>query len=168
VDFIERRKDRASTENDSSTNPVQDVDPQIDDSDVASDDGDDELCRSPSWYRFGASATTAESTKNTPDCARPCYVAQVEDAYREREFHNIIGKEYIDGEVYYLVDWVPTLVRGHILRKAQAHPLISSFEARCQSYKEGGNGCGDDPSDGYEATDEIQQRKRRGRPRNQM
>jgi hypothetical protein len=54
----------------------------------------DELCRSPSWYRFGASATTTESTESPRDCARPCYVAQVEDAYHEREFHNIIGKEY--------------------------------------------------------------------------
>ncbi|CAM6031710.1 unnamed protein product [Sphagnum compactum] len=42
------------------------------------------------------------------------------DAYREREFHNIIGKEYIDGEIHYLVDWVPNLVRGSILRKARA------------------------------------------------
>ena len=49
-------------------------------------------------------------------------------------------KEYIDGEVHYMVDWVPTLVRGHVLRKAQAQPLISSFEARCQSYTEEGKG----------------------------
>jgi hypothetical protein len=120
VDFIKRRKDRASTENNSSTNPVQDVDPQINDSDVASNDGDDELYQSPSWYRFRASASTAKSTKNTQDCTRPYYVAQVKDTYHKRELHNIIGKEYINGEVYYLVDWVPTLVQGHIAESTSA------------------------------------------------
>jgi hypothetical protein len=165
VDFIERRKDSASTEHDGTTNPVQDVDPQIDDSDVASDDGDDELCRSPSWYRFGASATTVESNENPRDYARPCYVAQVEDAYREREFHNIIGKEHVDGEVYYLVDWVPTLVRRHVLRKAQAQPLIRSFETRCQAQKAKRNREDSDRPKGFEAANGTQQKRQRGRPR---
>ena len=47
IDFPERQKDSASTEPEGTSNPVQDIDPQIDDSDPASDDGDDELCRSP-------------------------------------------------------------------------------------------------------------------------
>lgn len=156
VDFTERQRDSASTEPDGTSNPVQDIDPQIDDSDPASDDGEDELCRSPSWYRFRASPR---------DCARPCYVAQVEDAYREREFHDIIGKEYIDGEVHYLVDWVPTLVRGHILRKAQAQALISRFEARCQAPKEKRKREGSDRPKGFEAADGTRQRRQRGRPR---
>jgi hypothetical protein len=168
VNFTERQKDSTSTEPDGTSNPVQDIDPQIDDSDPASDDSDDELCRSPSWYRFGASATTTESTENPRDCARPCYVAQVEDSYREREFHNIIGKEYIDGEVHYLVDWVPTLVRGYVLRKAQAQPLISRFEARCQAQKEKWKREGSDRPKGFEAADgtrQRRQRRQRGRPR---
>jgi hypothetical protein len=99
VDFTKRQKDSTSTKPDGTSNPVQDIDPQIDDSDPASDDGDDELCRSPLWYRFGASAITTKSTENPRDYARPCYVAQVKDAYHEREFHNIISKEYIDGEL---------------------------------------------------------------------
>jgi hypothetical protein len=147
------------------SNLIHDTNPQIDDGGLDNDDDDDELCRSPSWYRFGPSPAKSHSDDVLP---RPCYVAQVEDAYRYREFHNIIGKEYIDGEVYYLVDWVPTLMRAHILRKAQAQPLISSFEARCQSYKEGGKGHGDDRSNGYGATSGTQKRKRRGRPRNQV
>lgn len=97
MDFTERHKD-------STSNPVQDIGPQIDDSDPASDDGGDELCRSPSWYRQGASTITTKSTENPRDCPRPCYVAQVEDAFREREIHNIIGKDYIDGGVHYLLD----------------------------------------------------------------
>jgi hypothetical protein len=158
VDFTERHKD-------STSNPVQDIDPQIDDSDVASDDGDDELCRSPSWYRFGASTITTESTKIPRDCPRPCYVAQVEDAYREREFPNTIGKEYIDGEVHYLVDWVPTLARGHVLRKAQAQPLIGRFETRCQAQKEKWKRESSDRPKGFKAADGTLQRRQRGRPR---
>ncbi|CZR52890.1 uncharacterized protein PAC_02767 [Phialocephala subalpina] len=165
VDFTERRKDSTSTEPDGTSDSVQNIDPQMDDSNPASDDGDDELCRSPSWYRFGASATTTESTENARDYARPCYVAQVEDVYREREFHNIIGKEYIDGEIHYLVDWVPTLVRGHVLRKAQAQPLISRFEARCQAQKEKQKRKGSDRPKGFEAADGARQRRQRGRPR---
>jgi hypothetical protein len=51
-----------------------------------------------------AAERITESTENARDYARPCYVAQVEDVYREREFHNIISKEYINGEIHYLVD----------------------------------------------------------------
>ncbi|KAM0184594.1 hypothetical protein ACHAPC_005685 [Botrytis cinerea] len=63
------------------------------------------------------------------------YIAQVSDASCEREFYNIIGKEDIDGEVHYLVDWTPTLIRGEILKEAKAQPLIDRFETRCQSQK---------------------------------
>jgi hypothetical protein len=107
------------------------------DADLEFEDGDfdtgeeDELCCSLSWYRFGASIATAGSTYSA--CMGPCYVARVEDVNRDREFHNIIGKEYIDGKVHYMVDWILTLVRGHVLRKAQAQPVISWFEARCRS-----------------------------------
>jgi hypothetical protein len=43
--------------------------------------------------------------------ARHCYIALSEDANRELELDNIIGKEYLNGEV----DQVPTLVRSRIL-----------------------------------------------------
>jgi hypothetical protein len=66
------------------------------------------------------------------DDARPNYVARVEDIDHQRRFHNIIGKEHINSELYYMVDWVPTLVRGYVLRRTQARPLVSRFNARCQ------------------------------------
>jgi hypothetical protein len=68
--------------------------------------------------------------------ARRHYVARVEDVFRDREFHGVLGKEYIDGEVHYLVDWVPTLVRGRVLHKAKVQPLISQFEASCEAQGE--------------------------------
>ncbi|TGO56051.1 hypothetical protein BCON_0083g00440 [Botryotinia convoluta] len=89
------------------------------------DDKDLELCYSPSWYRFGPMKNDSFQDSN--------YVAQISDASCGREFHNIIGKEDIDGEVHYLVDWTPTLVRGEVLKKAKAQLLIDQFESRCQS-----------------------------------
>ena len=55
--------------------------------------------------------------------------------------------------------WVPTLVRGHVLRKAQAQPLISRFEARCQAQKEKSKRKSSDRRKGFEAADGTQQRK---------
>jgi hypothetical protein len=134
--LIERENESSAIGPRDTSNLIHDITPQIDDGGLDSgDDDDDELCRSPSWYRFAPNPAKSHSDDVLP---RPCYVAQVEDAYREREFHNIIGKEYIDGEVHYLVDWVPTLVRGHVLRKAQAQPLISRFEAHAKHRKRSG------------------------------
>ncbi|KAB8290852.1 hypothetical protein EYC80_008489 [Monilinia laxa] len=81
-----------------------------------------EFCDSPAWYRF------APSIKSTSQGSR--YVAQVLDTQRGRKFHNIIGKEDINGEVHYLVDWTPTLIQGIVLKKAQAQPLIDRFKNR--------------------------------------
>jgi hypothetical protein len=168
MDLAKQQNERTLTKPDGTSNPVHDINPQFDGDDSDSDNDDDELCHSPSWYRFGPSPAKSHRDDVLLSFARPYYVVQVKDTCRDREFHNINGKEYIDGEVHYMVDWVPALVRGHILRKAQAQPLISSFEARCQSYKEGGKSHGDDQSNGDRAIDGIQQRKRRVRPRNQV
>jgi hypothetical protein len=32
----------------------------------------------------------------------------------------MVGEEISDGKVYYLVDWVPNLVRGAVLQRARA------------------------------------------------
>ncbi|KAF7904196.1 hypothetical protein EAF00_001530 [Botryotinia globosa] len=90
-------------------------------------ESDIELRHSSVWYRFGPSTSNISQDSN--------YIAQVSDASCEREFYNIIGKEDIDGEVHYLVDWTPTLIRGEILKEAKAQPLIDRFETRCQSQK---------------------------------
>jgi hypothetical protein len=100
---------------------------------------------------------------------------QVEDTYRQREFHDIIGIERIDGEDYCMLDWVPTLVRRNVLRNAQV--LIARFEARCRGQKEKRKWNGDDSSqmDDCEALRQMEQlsetsremppKKPRGRPR---
>merc|ERR1711939_1182136 len=153
VDIAERQNDCSSAELPDASDQVHDIDPQI----------DAELSHAPSWYRFRPSTATIEGTGTILEAGHR-YVALVEDVFRDREFHGVLGKEYIDGEVHYLVDWVPTLVRRHVLQKAKAQSLISRFEASCEAQREkkrvaahGLNG----PGDG-------KQRKRQGRTRNML
>ena len=134
VDLAERRNDCSLAELHNSSNSVHDIDTEINAEDPDSDD-DDELSHFLSWYRFRPSTATIESSGTRLE-ARRQYVARVEDAFRDREFYEILGKEYIDGEVHYLVGWVPTLVRGRVLHKAKAQPLISQFEASCEAQRE--------------------------------
>jgi len=150
-------------------NSVQNLDPHINNDDLAND-SEDELNHLPSWYRFGASSTT-NSTNNLPDEKKTTYVMQVRDAYREREFHDLIGKEYLDGEVHYMVVFTPILVRGSVLMEAQAEPLITCFEARCQTQLSRSSST-IDQSAGSKTLGRISQKamggrieKRRGRPR---
>ena len=95
-------------------------------------ESDDELCHSPSRYRFGPSSAKRKCVNVARDYARPLYVARVLDVSREREFDDILGQEQIGGELYYLVNWVPTLVPSRVLRKSRAQSLITRFEARCE------------------------------------
>ncbi|KAF8853004.1 hypothetical protein BDZ45DRAFT_93283 [Acephala macrosclerotiorum] len=141
----------------SDSNSVHDIDTEIDAEDPDSDD-DDELSHSPSWYRFRPSTSTIEGTSTILE-ARHRYVALVEDVFRDREFHGVLGKEYIDGEVHYLVDWVPTLVRGHVLHKAKAQPLISQFEASCEAQREKRKRPEAYRSNGFGATDGTQRKR---------
>jgi hypothetical protein len=166
VGLTERQNNCSSTELHDTSNSVHDIDPKIDAEDSDSDNGD-ELSHSPSWYRFRPSTATIEGTGTIMEAGH-CYVVLVEDVFRDREFHRFLGKEYIDGEVHYLVDWVPTLVRGRVLHMAKAQPLISRFEASCEAQREKKkkrvaahrlNGPG--------VTDR-KQRKRQGRTRNML
>jgi hypothetical protein len=50
IDLIERENENPAIGPGSTPNLIHDIDPQIDDGDLDSDDDDDELCRSPSWY----------------------------------------------------------------------------------------------------------------------
>ncbi|KAG9228492.1 hypothetical protein BJ875DRAFT_238392 [Amylocarpus encephaloides] len=110
VHLAERKNDGSAAEHHNIPSSVHDLGPKIDAEDPDSDD-DDELSHSPSWYRFGPSTATIESSSDIPE-ARHRYIALVEDHFRDREFYRIIGKEYIDGKVHYMVDWIPSLVRG--------------------------------------------------------
>lgn len=109
----ERQNDCSLAELHHSYDLVHHIETEIDAEDPDSDD-DDELWHSPLWYRFKPSTTTIESIGINLE-ARPRYIARVEDFYRDREFHAILGKEYIDGEVHYLCSRVVHSC-GHALR----------------------------------------------------
>jgi hypothetical protein len=58
-------------------------------------------------------------------------VAEVADGKQEWDIRDIIGKEVVDGEVHYLVEWSATLVPKYELGKAKV--LVDKFEARLQA-----------------------------------
>jgi hypothetical protein len=91
VDLAEQQNDCSPAELYHTSDSVHDIDPQIDAEDPDSDD-DDELSYSPSWYRFGPSTATIEGTGTGLE-ARRRYVARVEDVFRDREFHEVLGKK---------------------------------------------------------------------------
>lgn len=91
----------------------------------------------------------------------------MKDVFRNREFHRVLGKEYINSEVHYLVNWVLTLVRGHVLQKAKAQPLISQFKASCEAQREKKKRVAGHRLNRPEVTD-GEQRKRQGRTRNML
>lgn len=85
-----------------SSNLVHDINTKINTKDPDSDNNN-KLSHSLLWYRFRPSTTTIESTSTGLE-ARRRYVTRVKDVFRDREFHEVLGKEYINSEVYYLVD----------------------------------------------------------------
>jgi hypothetical protein len=58
-------------------------------------------------------------------------VAEMTDGKQEWEICDIIGKEVVDGEVHYLVEWSATLVPKCELGKAKV--LVDKFEARLRA-----------------------------------
>jgi hypothetical protein len=125
--------DHSFTEVDNISHTTDSIKSMMDVQDHVSDD-DDELSHSPSYYRFRPSVYTVEGTSITPS-VRQHYIALIEDAFHDREFHQILGKELVGGEMHYLVDWVPTLVRSSVLRRAKAQSLINEFEANCENQR---------------------------------
>jgi hypothetical protein len=63
---------------------------------------------------------------NNPETPQP--VAEAEDDKQEWEISDIVGKEVVDGQVHYLVEWSATLVPKCELGKAKV--LVDKFEAR--------------------------------------
>jgi hypothetical protein len=70
-----------------------------------------------------------------------------EIANQEWEICNVIGKEYVNGVVYYLVEWNPTLMPEYILKNAKG--LVNKFKAQLQAQARRGRS--------------MQQKKQRGR-----
>jgi hypothetical protein len=126
----------------------------------------------------GQSATLARSVSmisESIDPGIPQRAAEVADGKQEWEIRDIIGKEVVDGEVHYLVEWSATLVPKCELGKAKV--LVDKFEARLRAQRRhrGGKRRGRLPPSkagkqaiaGAHATSETQEKKRRGRSHKQ-
>jgi hypothetical protein len=82
----------------------------------------------------GQSATFLRSALMIPelnDPGKPQLVAEATDGKQEWEISDIIGKEVVDGEIHYLVEWSATLVPKCELGKAKV--LVDKFEARLRA-----------------------------------
>jgi hypothetical protein len=78
-------------------------------------------------------STTASSTPGASESAHPIDLQLTVQAFDDNdnedwEVRKIIGKENIDGVLYYLVDWSPTLVPERSLEHTRE--LVDKFEAR--------------------------------------
>lgn len=81
--------------------------------------------------------TTPAASESNP-LARPLLNAPVVDDNQDWEVRNVIGKEVVNDEVYYLVDWRPTLISGHSLGNSKE--LVDQFEARLRAKGESQHG----------------------------
>jgi hypothetical protein len=76
----------------------------------------------------------ASTVRTTPDVFKPAPPTEPQlcpeaiDANRDWEVREIIGKEYVDGVLHYMVEWCPTLEPVHSLDYAKE--LVDEFEAR--------------------------------------
>ena len=62
------------------------------------------------------------------DPGRPQQVAEVAGGKQEWDIRDIIGKEVVNGEVHYLVEWSATLVPKYKLGKAKV--LVDKFKVQ--------------------------------------
>lgn len=97
---------------------------------------------------------------------------EMDDANQEWEVRKIIGKEYVEGVLHYLVEWCPTLEPQHSL--GYATELVDKFEAQLRAHRGAKDGRkGSRLKIKRQVTAEAdaargqQQRKQRGRPRKQ-
>jgi hypothetical protein len=104
---------------------------------------------------------------------RPEQMAEVVDTDQEWEICDIIRKEDVDGVVYYLVEWNPTLVSKYVLKNAKE--MVNKFETWLQAHtRQKGRGrlpqlkVGQRTMLEAQAIKETQQKKQQGRPRKQV
>lgn len=120
----------------------------------------------------------ASTARTTPDVFESASLTKsqlspdVNETSRNWEVREVIGKEYVDGVLHYMVKWCPTLEPAHSLEHAKE--LVDEFEARLRRLRKDKEGrvqlglkrdgqsvMGTDVSGGQ------QQKRPRGRPRKQ-
>lgn len=75
-----------------------------------------------------STARTTPDVFESASLTNPQLCPEVTNTDRDWEVRKIIGKEYVDGMLHYLVEWCPTLEPVHSLEHAKE--LVDEFEAR--------------------------------------
>jgi hypothetical protein len=131
------------------------------------------ISEDPEEHRADGSESTARTTPGVFDSAsltKPQLCPEVIDPSEDWEVRKIIGKEYVDGILHYLVEWCPTLEPEHSL--GHAKELVDEFKARLQALrndKEGRMGPAvkrdGHPVVGADVSGGQEKKRQRGRPR---
>jgi hypothetical protein len=137
-------------------------------SSIAGDDGTNSISMDSNLASTAKTTPAFEYAPQTESKLCP----QVIDADRDWEVRKIVGKEYVNGVLHYLVDWYPTLLPEHSLEHAKE--LVEDFEARLRTQRDVKN-VRVDPylEQGRRAVVQAdasggqQQKRPRGRPRRQ-
>jgi hypothetical protein len=87
----------------------------------------------------------------------------VNETSKDCEVREVIGKEYVDGVLHYMVKWCPTLEPVHSLEHAKE--LVDEFEAQLRALHK--NKGGRQSVMGADVSGGQQQKRLRGRPRKQ-
>lgn len=106
---------------------------------ISEGDEDDGTLSSSSNSSAASTARTNPASESAPP-TKPQLCLQLIDANQDWEVRQIIGKEDINGEPHYLVDWQPTLLPRHSL--GDAKELVDNFEARLKARRGVKNGRG--------------------------
>jgi hypothetical protein len=80
-----------------------------------------------------STARTTPGVFESASLTNPQLCPEVIDPSEDWEVRKIIGKEYVDSILYYLVEWCPTLEPEHSL--GYAKELVDEFEARLQALR---------------------------------
>ncbi|CZT11993.1 uncharacterized protein RAG0_15992 [Rhynchosporium agropyri] len=145
----------------SPNNPSQ-PSPPVSDSEKDSEEDNRTLSISLDARLTSSTRSTPASEVTSPTELEVCPV--LTDVDLDWDIREIIGKEDLDGVLYYLVDWHPTLLPVHSL--GHAKELVDEFEARIRAQR-GSKRCGLGSNTRQKAGVKVEGKKARGRPRKQ-
>lgn len=144
--------------------------PALEESEKTEDDGNDVSASIPVEDNLGSTARTKPEISVSASLRKPQLSPELDDTSQDWEVREVIGKEYVDGVLHYMVEWCPTLQPVHSLEHAKE--LVDEFEARLRAlHKDNEGGVGHSVKRDRQVTMEgdlsggQQQKRPRGRPR---
>jgi hypothetical protein len=129
-DFLGSR----TTSSSNNTQSPHSLSPELEDSEKPEDDGTDiSTSLSVEDNIIISTAGTTPELSVSASLRKPQLSPELEDSSQDWEVRQIIGKEYVDGVLHYMVEWCPTLQPKHSLENAKE--LVDEFEARLRALR---------------------------------